>query len=312
MVRGLQSVTKSYDFFKLVLDSLPNQIVVIDSLGEIVFSNKVWDDVAKENGSELLEWRGINYLSVCENAALTGDEISAEVSVGIQAVMNGKQPSFYYEYPCHGINEKRWFMMRVVAMHYQANDYFLITHHNITERKLSEEAVRDLSRIDALTSIANRRYFNTFFKAEWRRCLRSKLRFTLAMVDIDHFKLLNDTYGHQKGDEVLIQFAAVLNDFCRRPGDLCARYGGEEFALIWTDIDHEEAVTLAEDLLTQVESLEIANEHSPTKPILTTSIGLVSVYPQGMNELEILAEADELLYEAKQQGRNRLVANKLT
>ena len=299
------------DFFKTVLDSLPEQIVVLDRQGEIVFCNQYWNTFAEQNGSEITDWVGLNYLDVCNTSGRNGDKMGQDVSKGIYSVLHGEEPTFYYEYPCHSPTEKRWFMLRVVMFHFQDADFLLLTHHNITERKRSEDLARSLSRTDALTQIANRRYFNTFLKTEWRRCRRSQTPFTLAMVDIDHFKLLNDTYGHQKGDEVLVEFSAVLSDFCRRPGDLCARYGGEEFALIWTDIEHTEAVKLAEELLIQIERLQIVNEHSPTKPILTTSIGLVSLHPQGMNELEILAKADALLYEAKQQGRNGLVAHKL-
>ncbi|WP_289243528.1 GGDEF domain-containing protein [Methylophaga sp. UBA678] len=222
----------SYDFLKEILNSLTEHIVVINNQGEIVFVNQSWCTFASDNESTIEDWCGINYIKECEKAASMGDEIGEAVGVGIKDVIADRQHSFYYEYPCHSPEEQRWFMMRVLPLDVKVGAHFIVSHQNITERKVAEERVRELSRIDGLTQIANRRHFDVFLKREWRRCHRLTLPFSMAVLDIDHFKLLNDTYVHQVGDEALVQVARVLKNFVKRPSDLCARYGGEEFALL--------------------------------------------------------------------------------
>ncbi len=119
------------------------------------------------------------------------------------------------------------------------------------------------------------------------------------------FKLLNDTYGHQAGDDGLIRVANLLKDFARRPADLCARYGGEEFVIIWPETAHKQAIHFAEKLLKLVPELNIPNEKSPTKAILTVSVGLATLFPDKNNDpSSIIAEADKLLYKAKKNGRD--------
>lgn len=298
----------SYDFLKEILNSLTEHIVVINKQGEIVFFNQSWRSFASDNEATIEEWCGINYVSECEKAANMGDEVGEAVGLGIKDVIASRQQSFYYEYPCHSPDEKRWFMMRVLPLDVKVGAHFIISHQNITERKVAEERVRELSRIDGLTQIANRRHFDVFLKREWRRCHRLALPFSMAVLDIDHFKLLNDTYGHQVGDEALVQVARVLKNFVKRPSDLCARYGGEEFALIWGGLTGSEANSLAGELLERIEKLSIPNKHAPTKPTLTCSIGVVTITPESNDETWIFGKADDLLYQAKEQGRNRVIS----
>ena len=92
---------------------------------------------------------------------------------------------------------------------------------------------------------------------------------SLAIIDLDHFKLVNDTYGHQAGVECLKAVGKVLKEFCKRPGDICARYGGEEFALVYSGTSFDQAKILVSDLLNHICSLNIPNEKSPTPPTLT-------------------------------------------
>lgn len=198
--------------------------------------------------------------------------------------------------------------MRVTPFKIQSTQYFVISHQNITERKLAEEQLINLARIDGLTNISNRRSFDDFLKNEWQRCLRLKKALSLVITNIDHFKLLNDTYGHQMGDSCLIAVAKILKTFVNRPSDLCARYGGEEFAVIWGDATLEQSNILANKLLQRISDLKIQNENSPTTNHLTASIGLASMVPhQGSQEKELIDKADRLLYMAKTAGRNRIM-----
>jgi len=118
----------------------------------------------------------------------------------------------------------------------------------------------------------------------------------------------NDTYGHQEGDECLKNVARQLKKSLKRPKDFVSRYGGEEFAITMPDTDEEGAVIVAEELRSSVENLQIPNEHSKLKPIVTISLGVATA--DGMttiNDHELIKQADEALYQAKKEGRNRAI-----
>lgn len=299
----------SYEALSLILDSITEHIVVVSETGEIQYANKSWSKFGDSNACDIgADWIGVNYLDECDKAAAMGDEFGEKAGNGIRSIINKAQSLFYFEYPCHSPAEKRWFMMRVTPLHVAGKDYFVISHQNITERKLAEEEVSNLARIDGLTNIPNRRAFDEFLHSEWQRCFRLKKPISLALLDLDHFKLLNDTYGHQSGDECLVRVGALLKQLCNRPGDICARYGGEEFALIWGDTSLGQAKQLASKLLNEIANLNIANSHSPVESYLTASIGLATIVPDNSSsESELISQADTMLYKAKGSGRNRVV-----
>lgn len=295
-------------FLSLILDSIADHITVIDSTGTIQYVNKSWTAFAAQNGCLIKEtWLGVNYIEACDKASEVHDDYGAQVAQGIRSVIDQTIESFYFEYPCHSPKQNRWFMMRVTPLVFEQVPYFVISHHNISERKLAEEKVRNLARMDGLTNIANRRYFDEFLNAEWRRCLRLELPISLAIIDLDHFKLLNDTYGHQHGDQCLIKIGQLLKQFVNRSSDICARYGGEEFAIVLGNTSITEAQALLISLLEEIAHLDIANPSSTTQSYLTASIGLSTIYPSfGAHERILIHQADNMLYKAKKRGRNRL------
>jgi len=166
--------------------------------------------------------------------------------------------------------------------------------------------LKRLSFIDALTEIPNRRYFDEFLAQEWGRAARDDQPLSLILIDIDHFKKFNDTYGHQAGDECLRWVAAFLTTVARRPGDLVARYGGEEFAVVLPGAGLRGAVKMAEKMRLAVAGVKIEHAASPLGRV-TISLGLAS-RPRGIRgEPEQLIEAaDKALYRAKAGGRNRV------
>ena len=197
-------MTGSYEFLKSVLDTLTDHVVVIDKEGNIVFVNRQWIVFAEQNDCSVIrQWEGVNYLSVCDASARDGDDFGRKAADGINSVISEDRQAFYLEYPCHSDDEQRWFMMRVKPLRGKRSDYFVISHQNITERKLAEDKVLQLSLRDGLTSLANRRHFDAFLSGEWRRCTRLNMPLTLVLMDIDNFKWINDTYGHQVGGQVL-------------------------------------------------------------------------------------------------------------
>ncbi len=257
------SVAEATDFYVSVLDSLSQQIAVIDAQGSIQWVNRSWKTFSGENGGEPdKSWRGINYLNVCGSAGESGEWGGGDALTGIRQVIEGEHPTFYMEYPCHSPTEQRWFMMRIHPLDGNKPEYFVVTHENITERKLVEIRVEELAVLDGLTGIANRHRFDDFLEDEWRRARRLGQPVSLALCDIDFFKAYNDTYGHMAGDKCLRRVSDALKPFSRRPGDLVARYGGEEFALILGNTDEQAACTLAEELRAGVQELNIAHEHA--------------------------------------------------
>jgi diguanylate cyclase (GGDEF)-like protein len=296
------------EFFRLIVDSIPHHIVVIDESGIIRYVNQSWTAFARENScSAVNNCKGLNYLAECDKAGAAGDAFGANAGKGIRSVIYGEKEKFYLEYPCHSPKEKRWFMMDVTPFIVKGYRYFIISHQDITQRKLAEEQVENAAKRDGLTGIFNRRSFDEFLNSEWRRCLRLKKPISVAMVDIDHFKALNDTYGHPKGDECLVKVAGILDTYAKRPGDLCARYGGEEFIMIWGDTPLEKAKNLVEKIRQSVADLNIPNKNAPGEKTLTISIGLTTVTPAKKSaEKDILEKADKLLYKAKENGRNRI------
>lgn len=298
----------SYDFLSLILDSITEHIAVIDELGEIQFVNNSWSTFGNNNKCCIShDWSGVNYLEECDKAKVMGDEFGITAGKGIRSVIDKSVAFFYFEYPCHSLDEKRWFMMGINPFQLGEKNYFVISHLDVTERKLAEEEVKNLARLDGLTNISNRRAFDEFLSHEWKRCTRLNKPISLAMIDIDYFKLLNDTYGHQYGDECLIKIAALLKTFVNRPSDMCARYGGEEFVLVWGDTSIGKALPLVNELLKKIITLNIPNCKSPTSQFLTVSIGLAEIIPNNTNsESELISTADTMLYKAKESGRNKV------
>lgn len=298
----------SYEALRLILDSITDHIVVIDNMGTIQYANKSWAVFGKDNACSVGDhWQGINYIDECSKAAAMGDGFEKQAKNGILKVINKEESEFYFEYPCHSPDEKRWFMMRVTTLELKSKAYFVIFHQNITERKLAEEEVRNLARLDGLTDIPNRRAFDEFLHNEWRRCARLQKPISLAIVDLDHFKLLNDIYGHQSGDDCLVRIGTLLKEFASRPSDICARYGGEEFALVWGDTSLAQAKQLSNKLLKQILALHIDNSDSPIDKYLTASVGLAEMIPNtGTGEGALINKADLMLYKAKDRGRNRV------
>ncbi|MDR7867448.1 MAG: diguanylate cyclase [Sporomusaceae bacterium] len=165
-----------------------------------------------------------------------------------------------------------------------------------------------LSNQDGLTGIANRRVFDDFLDRVWRQAMRDREPVSLLMADIDKFKLFNDTYGHQAGDDCLRQVAWAIADVAGRAGDLAARYGGEEFAVVLAGTDSMGAAVVAEKIRVAVASLNIAHDAGVDK-VVTISLGLATMSPRDGERTEsLIAAADQALYGAKQQGRNRVVA----
>ena len=194
---------------------------------------------------------------------------------------------------------------RTLRQNYLQSRMLSLENRDLEESNLT---LQYLSAIDGLTQIANRRSLDRSLTIEWQRALRKREPIGFIMADIDHFKIYNDTYGHQAGDECLRVVASSLKDYARRPGDLAARYGGEEFALVLTDSSAEQAGIVAEQMRDKIMNVAIKYKKNDLTHV-TASFGVASMVPgHGQTSPEaLIMAADQAMYRAKRSGRNRVV-----
>ena len=163
-----------------------------------------------------------------------------------------------------------------------------------------------LSQQDALTGLANRRYLDEVLENEWKRSIRHEVPITIMMIDIDFFKLYNDTLGHIQGDQCLRRIAILLGSISSRSGDLAARYGGEEFLLLFSMTDKDQALIQVQRLMQLMQNIGIAHPRSNVSKYVTISVGVATTTPHLNDSLsEFISQADHALYVAKNNGRNQ-------
>jgi diguanylate cyclase (GGDEF)-like protein len=195
------------------------------------------------------------------------------------------------------------FSIYLVIMAYRGNREYWDALENEYLLELKSRELAYLSNTDVLTGLYNRRYFDEAFDSEWKRSGRNNSMLSVILFDIDHFKNINDTFGHQAGDEYLKKTAAILNAVFKRDYDIVARYGGEEFIVLLPGINAEHARQLAEQARQKIESLIL--HYQGKKFAATISAGIMcSVADFNARPDFIVSCADKALYKAKQAGRN--------
>ncbi|EHP38320.1 response regulator of a two-component system [Cupriavidus basilensis OR16] len=205
----------------------------------------------------------------------------------------------------------------VARIRYHSRSYLNLLQRDEAYRALRQsqqqllETNLELQRLtnsDGLTGLSNRRYFDEYLGAEWKRANREQSQLALLMIDVDAFKAYNDTYGHVAGDEVLRRVAGVIRENCARPADLPARFGGEEFAMILPSTSPGGARLLAEKVRRAIEGLQVPHSGSPVGQHVTVSIGGTAIVPAADAPFSRIVEiADAGLYQAKRNGRNQAV-----
>lgn len=186
-----------------------------------------------------------------------------------------------------------------------------VERSNALRQQLEEanSALKDLAHLDGLTGIPNRRQMDEFLAQEWKRAAREQQPLSLMLCDIDYFKVYNDTYGHQAGDQALQKVAHCLREQLKRPADLVARYGGEEFIIILPNTPLTGGKKMAESIRQAIADLRIPHLHSQTSPFLSLSLGLSCTIPNTNDKVEAFIHcADQALYAAKANGRNQVKA----
>ncbi len=300
---------ESYEFIRSILDTTSDHIVVIDKAGNIMFANRAWCSFGQDNSCLIKgDWTGVNYLEECDGAGANGDELAQKAADGIRKLIDTEQASFYLEYPCDSPDEKRWFMMRVTSFELESTSYFVISHQNITERKVAEITLAEQSRqletlalYDALTGLGNRNLFLKQLEHLIAISGRKKEQVALLSMDLDGFKEINDRLGHAAGDEVLREFGARL---CQalRDADQKYRIGGDEFVVLLEPRSQslDGALAVAEKIAKDV---AVAMKIKGQVCAIGVSIG-VAVFPQhGEDPRSLIRKADAAMYEAKKTGQ---------
>jgi len=287
-----ETQTEQADRLRMIVNSMDQGLLIVERCGRVQYANPACD----------------RYLGYAP------DEL---VGRSLQELLDGAEPG-----RCEGFDATSYGTREVSIRHrdgglramdltmtpmHAADGLFVALLHDITHHKRSEDALQRAALLDPLTQIANRRHFDDFLHKEWQRAIRNSQPLSLVVLDVDHFKLYNDTLGHAAGDVCLQKVAQTLQDHAARPTDLAARYGGEEFVLLFAETPAENAGRLAEMIRTAVEALQIPNPRSATSSWLTVSVGVATIVPTQLDAIEnLFVCADRAMYAAKAGGRNRV------
>ena len=279
------------DRLRMIVNSMDQGLLIVEASGRIQYANPACDRYLGYRPEELV---GRLLAELLEDAE--PQDAGGAIAQGMREVRIR-----------HRDGSLRAMDLTMTPMH--ADDgLFVALLHDITHHKQFEDALQRAAMLDPLTQIANRRHFDAFLEKEWQRAIRNAQPLSLVVLDVDHFKLYNDSLGHAAGDACLQKVAQALQDHAARPTDLAARYGGEEFAIILPDTDGAGARAVAEKIRQAVQALGIAHADSPCAAV-TISLGVHTCRPAADSEAAPLAcieAADALLYQAKMDGRNRL------
>ncbi|WP_036168516.1 diguanylate cyclase [Massilia sp. 9096] len=291
---GTRTQREQADRLRMIVNSMDQGLLIVERSGRIQYANPACDRYLGHAPEQLVGRLLSDLLSL---------EDGADVPIGIEELGGHGTREVLIRQRDGGL---RAMDLTMTPMH--ADDgLFVALLHDITHHKQSEDALQRAALLDPLTKIANRRHFDGFLEREWQRAMRNAQPLSLVVLDVDHFKLYNDTLGHAAGDACLQQVAQALAGHAARPTDLAARYGGEEFVLLFGETPLEHAARLAETIRAAIEALEVPNPRSPTSPWITVSVGVATIVPTQLDEIDnLFVCADRAMYAAKAAGRNRV------
>ncbi len=301
-----QALVASEQFAMSTFNAVNEQLCVLNRSGAILKVNKPWRDFYTRNSSDSSTQDygvGTNYLDVCDAASGPYLENGKLIADGIRKVIGGDCTVFSLEYPCHSPGEDQWFVATVTRFEGDSGNV-VVAQTDISARKKADLELKKLAETDALTGLANRRHFLVLSEQELIRTQRYGGGLSVLMMDLDHFKAINDGYGHKVGDLVLSR----VGEICRvvlRHVDIAGRIGGEEFAMLLPETGGQVAKEVA-DRLREAISLATIPLENGTSLKVTASIGLAELEKDDAKIDSLLNKADMALYEAKRSGRNKV------
>ncbi|HEY0009904.1 MAG TPA: EAL domain-containing protein [Tepidisphaeraceae bacterium] len=315
----LTDLAESERFARSTVDALSAHVAILDQHGKILAVNQAWREFTSRNGGSSNAFaEGSNYLRVCDSASGSCSNEAAAVGEGIRGVMRGERPLFELEYPCHSPTERRWYVVRVSRFTGEGPLRVVVSHENVTQRREAVDKLRHDALHDGLTGLPNR----TLFHERVGRCLAQARRdphyhFAVLFMDLDRFKIVNDSLGHAAGDRLLTTVAQRLRE-CLRESDtvvssdtrdddesdpVVARLGGDEFTVLLDGLRTPgDAARVAQRLLAAVcQPVAFAGHELE----ITASIGIVAGNADYASEKDVLRDADAAMYKAKEAGKNR-------
>jgi len=295
-------------FTQAVLNSVTAEIAVLNAQGVIVAVNEAWQrefsnsSVPKAgNATDIIV--GSNFLLACQSvAADASSEGGLRADEGVASVLSGALPRFYTEYPRHTATEQRWFSISVTPMPQGVQRGAVVSLEDVTNRVQAQSQVRALAFYDPLTGLPNRRLVSERLAQEMSRAKRSKNRLALLFIDLDQFKPVNDTHGHEVGDGLLQAVAQRIRQ-CLRDSDTAGRLGGDEFVALLPDVPGCDAALGVAEKIRQALAQAFITEQAATLQI-SSSIGVALFPDHGQTERDLLHAGDEAMYAAKKSGRN--------
>jgi diguanylate cyclase (GGDEF)-like protein/PAS domain S-box-containing protein len=289
------------DRLRTIVNSMGEGLMIIEADGRIQYTNPACNQYLGYRGGELAG----SSIRELFPASVTDEYLTWFHRYAQQPAETRQQPA--REVPVRLQDGSVKSMDVSITPMFVREPLFIGLFHDITHHKQSATALQRAALADPLTKIANRRHFDSFLDKEWQRAVRSGAPLSLVVLDVDHFKLYNDTLGHQQGDLCLQKVAEAVQAHALRATDLAARYGGEEFVLLFADTPAPAAAQLAEAIRQHIEGLQIPHPKSPTSPWITVSIGVATIAPTQLDSVErLFVAADRAMYTAKESGRNRV------
>jgi len=282
--------------YETVMDHSSEIILVTTANREVISYNKGFMDWLRLTERIPFKSRLIDLLP----SEFPRDWIESKKSYQELALKNSGKRTLYslkrYEITLFQKPAYQWFISDITELHKMKSNL----------EKANEE-LQKLAMTDSMTNLANRRRFEDIINQQWNICARTKFPVILAIADIDHFKQYNDHYGHRKGDEIIKEIALILKSAARRKEDLVARVGGEEFALLYPNAQVLSILKILESIMDDIRQHKMEHVKSSNGQIITISLGVYSMIPDGTrNWLELFEKADTLLYKAKQSGRDQI------
>ncbi|PDT01076.1 diguanylate cyclase [Rhizobium chutanense] len=305
--RLIQEAVDSKNVLSQAMTEMSDGLAMFNPEGRLVFCNDQYR--AAFPGSADARQPGAHIADILQAAMRSGERIDVSPDAGEDWIETSAAQLFLTHDSEIPMFDGRWLRQRTRLA---ADGSALVVVSDITAMKHSEERLtqlalkmKGLADTDALTGIANRRVFDEAIAEEFARARRVDSALSLLLIDVDHFKAYNDSYGHLEGDNCLRVIGEVLGSVTKRPSDLAARFGGEEFAILLPGTDRDGALRLARMLLSALHRRAIPHRES-SKGMVTVSIGVATMSERFSTPAELIEAADQALYAAKKNGRDRV------